>query len=88
MKIYKELVRIESMKHKGKIYTIKEDERGDLSCSCPSWIFKKGVEITPEGKRICKHIRVLDKLNFLQKMRLFESKEIIQEKHWLGDELR
>ena len=26
-----------------KIYTVKRDENGELSCDCPAWRFKKGT---------------------------------------------
>lgn len=34
-----------------KIYTIKRDEDGNLSCDCPAWRFKKG-----DKPRTCKHV--------------------------------
>ena len=34
-----------------KIYTIKRDENGELSCTCPAWRFKKG-----DKPRSCKHV--------------------------------
>ncbi len=34
-----------------KIYTVHEDENGDLSCTCPAWRFKKG-----DKPRSCKHV--------------------------------
>ena len=36
-----------------KNYTVKVDERGLFSCSCPSWIFNQ------RGNRTCKHIDAL-----------------------------
>ena len=33
------------------IYTVKRDEYGRLSCSCPGWVFKRGGE-----GRLCRHI--------------------------------
>ena len=35
----------------GKTYVVKEDEKGQLSCSCPAWIFKK-----PSTGRTCPHV--------------------------------
>ncbi len=37
----------------GKIYTVKEDQDGNLSCDCPAWRFKK-----PGRERICKHTQM------------------------------
>ncbi len=34
-----------------KVYTVHEDENGDLSCTCPAWRFKKG-----DKPRSCKHV--------------------------------
>ena len=34
-----------------KIYTVKRDENGELSCDCPAWRFKKG-----DKPRSCKHV--------------------------------
>jgi len=36
-----------------KTYTIKVDENGLFSCSCPSWIYNQ------RGNRTCKHIDAL-----------------------------
>ncbi|MFA7101364.1 MAG: hypothetical protein WC196_06500 [Bacilli bacterium] len=38
-----------------RTYTIKVDENGLFSCSCPSWIFNQ------RGNRTCKHIDALRK---------------------------
>jgi len=39
------------------IYKINEDEKGQLSCTCPSWRFKN--KRTPDGERVrfCKHLQ-------------------------------
>ena len=39
----------------GKVYTVKRDENGELSCSCPAWVFKK------QGARTCKHIQQVER---------------------------
>ena len=38
-----------------KEYIVKRDENGELSCSCPAWVFKK------QGARTCKHLKLLEK---------------------------
>lgn len=35
-----------------KVYTVKEDPDGNLSCDCPAWRFKK-----PNQERACKHVQ-------------------------------
>ena len=35
-----------------KVYTVKEDENGELSCDCRGWTMKK-----PGQERSCKHTR-------------------------------
>ena len=37
-----------------KVYTVKEDETGELSCDCRGWTMKK-----PGQERSCKHTREL-----------------------------
>lgn len=34
----------------GKLYVVKKDETGALSCNCPVWVFKK------TGARTCSHV--------------------------------
>ena len=34
-----------------KVYVVKEDQAGNLSCDCPAWRFKK-----PNQERTCKHV--------------------------------
>ena len=34
-----------------KVYTVKQDPGGNLSCDCPAWRFKK-----PNQERTCKHV--------------------------------
>lgn len=48
-KTYKEVARFESRSRPGKFYTVKVDEKGNLSCNCPAWIYKTN------GERSCKH---------------------------------
>ena len=35
-----------------KVYTVKQDPDGNLSCDCPAWRFKK-----PNQERTCKHVQ-------------------------------
>jgi hypothetical protein len=49
-KIYTELATMPSKSNPAKVYTIKTDQHGNLSCNCPSWIFNH------RGDRTCKHI--------------------------------
>jgi ribosome-binding protein aMBF1 (putative translation factor) len=48
-KVYREVARFPSSSS-GKVYTVKEDQDGNLSCDCPAWRFKK-----PNQERSCKH---------------------------------
>ena len=68
-KKYKHVIRVRSMTKREKIYTIKEDEEGKLSCSCGAWIFK--MDLDENGERDCKHLRAYrstDVFTKLQKM--------------------
>ena len=49
MKQYNFILKVLSSNRR-KEYTIKVDENGLFSCSCPSWIFNQ------RGNRTCKHI--------------------------------
>ena len=49
-KVYTEVGRFPSSSSAGKLYVVKEDQEGDLSCDCPAWRFKK-----PDRERRCKH---------------------------------
>jgi len=51
MKKYVSIAKFRSSSNPEKIYTVKMDERGNLSCDCPAWIYKVN------GKRECKHTR-------------------------------
>jgi len=53
-KIYTTVGTALSESRAGVVYSIKRDERGDLSCDCRSWI--NNQRKTEEGKRTCKHI--------------------------------
>ena len=49
-KVYREVARFPSGSSAGKLYVVKEDQEGNLSCDCPAWRFKK-----PNQERSCKH---------------------------------
>ncbi len=51
MKTYTEVARFPSSSS-DKVYTVKRDEAGKLSCACPAYRFKK-----PGKERTCKHLR-------------------------------
>ena len=52
-KVYRTIATFDSKSKPGKVYTVKVDEAGNLSCDCPKWIFSKG------GIRDCYHVRVV-----------------------------
>lgn len=49
-KSYQPVAEYPSASSPGKVYTVSVDEEGNLSCSCPAWVFKKG------DVRTCKHV--------------------------------
>ena len=49
-KVYKLVATFESRSRPGKVYEVKEDEEGNLSCNCPAWIYKAN------GRRTCRHV--------------------------------
>ena len=51
--IYRTVATFPSKTTPGKVYTVKVDERGGLSCNCPRWIFAR------DGMRTCPHIQAL-----------------------------
>ena len=53
-KVYKELGRFPSGSSAGKLYVVKEDQEGIVSCDCPAWRFKK-----PNQERSCKHTKAV-----------------------------
>ena len=44
------IAKYESRSRPGTLYDVREDAAGQLSCSCPAWIYKAG------GRRSCKHV--------------------------------
>jgi hypothetical protein len=55
-KRYTLVATVRSKSRPGKMYEIKRDEDGNLSCNCPMWVFKKG------GKRSCKHVQAMESI--------------------------
>lgn len=53
MKTYTEITKIQSKSNPSKFYTISKDELGQLSCNCPSWVFKSNTN----HRRLCKHLK-------------------------------
>jgi len=49
-KVYELVATFESKSKPGKFHEVKKDEAGNLSCSCPAWIYKSN------GKRTCWHV--------------------------------
>ena len=49
-KRYTPVATFPSSSNPNKTYTVSEDGQGNLSCSCPAWVFKKGAT------RTCKHV--------------------------------
>lgn len=64
-KVYRTVKAFPSKTTPGKVYTVKQDEFGALSCSCPTWVFKKW------GVRDCAHVRIArtEYLNPIRKVR-------------------
>ena len=63
-----------------RVYTVKQDEDGNLSCDCPAWKFKK-----PNQPRSCKHTRATVKGEADQVTeRLQESVEDARGARWRG----
>lgn len=53
-KVYQRITTFPSKSKPGKVYTVKMDEEGNLSCNCPAWIYPK------KGRaRDCYHVRVV-----------------------------
>jgi len=52
-KTYRTVATFHSKSDPKKFYTVKLDERGQLSCNCPSWVFKKGAV------RGCPHVEAV-----------------------------
>jgi hypothetical protein len=49
-KSYQPVAEYPSASNPGRVYTVSVDEEGNLSCTCPAWVFKKG------DVRTCKHV--------------------------------
>ena len=56
-----------------KVYTVKRDEHGELSCSCPAWTFKK------QGARTCKHIQQVERGEGIVAKMAEETQERVEE---------
>ena len=54
---YTEVAKISSESNPDKEYTIKKDESGKLSCSCPAWRYMNSKNSTGERIRFCKHLK-------------------------------
>jgi len=52
-KVYRTVATFHSKSKLGTYYTVKMDEKGILSCNCPTWVFKRW------GIRDCPHIRIV-----------------------------
>lgn len=50
VKEYSFLYKVRSQSNYDRFYNIKMDEKGFLSCSCPSWVYNQRKD------RTCKHI--------------------------------
>jgi len=72
-KVYRTVTTFRSKSDPSKTYTVKADEQGNLLCSCPAWIFKKG------GVRTCPHIETV-------KARMNPSKIKYRAYHYYPDE--
>ncbi len=49
-KVYILVATFESRSRPGRMYEVKKDEAGNLSCNCPAWIYKSN------GRRTCRHV--------------------------------
>ena len=56
-KQYRLLATFESRSRLGKVYEVKQDETGNLSCNCPAWIYKAN------GRRTCWHVEKVSNSN-------------------------
>ncbi len=52
-KVYELITTFASRSRPGKVYQVKRDENGNLSCNCPAWIFKAN------GRRTCRHVEAV-----------------------------
>ena len=52
-KTYRTIATFRSKSHSDKVYTVKVDEVGRLSCNCPQWVYHP-----VKGVRDCYHVRV------------------------------
>jgi len=55
-KRYTLVATVRSKSRPGKMYEIKIDENGILSCNCPVWLYKKG------GARSCRHVKAMESI--------------------------
>ena len=54
VKTYTTVRHFQSTSKPEKMYTVKQDEHGKLSCNCPSWIFNKYKD------RSCYHTKTIE----------------------------
>ena len=55
MKNYSPVATYPSSSNPSKTYTVSVDSDGNLSCTCPAWVFKK------QGARTCKHVEDVER---------------------------
>lgn len=56
-KVYTERARFPSSSEAGKEYVVNVDEQGQLSCTCPTWVFNRKHDAN--GDRMCKHTELV-----------------------------
>lgn len=55
-KVYNTLATFPSSSDPSKLYAVKQDENGEISCNCRGWTTKK-----PGQERTCKHTREVER---------------------------
>ena len=56
-KVYTQVATFPSSSDPTKTHTVSVDEQGNLSCSCPAWVFKK----RSGGNRTCWHVEEVER---------------------------
>lgn len=69
---------IKSFTDTKKVYPIKRDGDGNLSCGCPDWIYRRSKQKNPQD-RLCKHLyTVLNSGDQLEKLFLLGEKFVLE----------
>ena len=69
---------IKSFTDSRKSYPIKRDEKGELSCGCPDWIYRRSKQKAPQD-RMCKHLyKIMTAEDQLEKLFLMGDKFVLE----------